>query len=197
MGGLDPRADAQRTVREALAESARVKLAVAEEQAVLVAEMAEVMVDALRHGGKLVFFGNGGSAADAQHLAAEFVGRFRRERRALAAISLGANSSIVTALGNDYGYEQVFAREVEALVTERDVVIGISTSGRSPNVLQAVELARAKGARCIGLTGEDGHQLAALCDLCLLVPSKVAARIQEVHIVVGHVLCELVDERLG
>ncbi len=183
-------------IKQALTESARLKLKVAEEQATLIAEMAREIIHSLSAGGKVVFFGNGGSAADAQHLAAELVGRFKRERQALPAIALTTNTSIVTALGNDYGYEYVFSRQVEALVTEKDVVLGSSTSGDSPSVLRAMEMARRRGAYCIGLTGENGQALAKQCDLCLIVPDTQAARIQETHIAVGHVLCGIVEDSL-
>jgi D-sedoheptulose 7-phosphate isomerase len=181
-------------IRAALEDSARVKLAVAEAQASLIAKMAAIMVERLRSGGKVVWLGNGGSAGDAQHLAAELVSRFQRERAAIPSMSLGTNNSVLTAIGNDYGYNRVFARQVEALVTERDVVVGISTSGRSPSVLLAMAAARLKGAHCLGLTGQNGQALADACDLCLMVPSEATARIQETHISVGHVLCELVED---
>ncbi|BBB91605.1 MAG TPA: D-sedoheptulose 7-phosphate isomerase [Methylomusa anaerophila] len=145
--------------------------------------------------GRTVFFcGNGGSAADSQHLAAEFVGRFQRERRALPAVALTTDTSILTAVANDYGYELVFARQVEALARPGDVVVGISTSGSSPNVVAAIERAKAAGAAAVGMTGETGGKLADLCDVCIKVPSNVTARIQEAHILVGHIICEMIDE---
>ena len=148
-------------------------------------------------GRKLLLFGNGGSAADAQHLAAELVGRFQRERRPLPAIALTTDTSALTAIANDYGYDQVFARQVRALGARGDVALAISTSGRSPSVLHAVEACRALGIETIGLTGGDGGTLAGLVDLCLRVSASThAARIQETHILIGHVLCELVDRRL-
>lgn len=148
---------------------------------------------ALANGNKVMFCGNGGSAADSQHLAAEFVGRFQKERAGLPAIALTVDTSILTAVGNDYGYDKVFVRQVEALARPGDVLVGISTSGNSGNVVQAVELAKAKGVFCVGMTAAGGGKLAELCDECLAVPAKVTARAQEMHILIGHILCELVD----
>ena len=182
-------------VSDALRASAEVKLALADLHASLIAQMAKTIVDALRAGGKVLFLGNGGSAADAQHLAAELIGRFRRERAAIPALALSTNSLILTAIANDYSYDQVFARQVEALVSDRDVVVGISTSGHSPSVLLALQAARQKGARCLGLTGRQGQPLAQLCDLCLLVPSDITAYVQEAHIAVGHALCGVIEDQ--
>ena len=151
------------------------------------------MIAALRGGSKLLAFGNGGSAADAQHLAAELAGRFERERPALPALALTANTSDLTAIGNDYGFEQVFARLVEAHGRPGDVAIAISTSGNSENVLRGVDAARARGLRSIGLTGKGGGKLAARVDVAVVVPSDVTARIQEAHATIVHVLCELVE----
>ena len=148
---------------------------------------------ALANGKKVLFCGNGGSAADSQHLAAEFVGRFQKERQGLPAIALTVDTSILTAVSNDYGFDKVFVRQVEALGNEGDVLVGISTSGTSPNVLAAVELAKAKGMYCVGMTAANGAKLAELCDECIAVPAKVTARAQEMHILIGHILCELVD----
>jgi len=150
----------------------------------------------LAAGGKLLIAGNGGSAADAQHIAAELTGRFVRERKPLPAIALHANTSALTAIGNDYGYEQVFARELSALASPGDVLLAISTSGNSKNILRAIEAARSKKLAVIGLTGESGGHLRAACDLCLCVPSKSTARIQEMHITIGHAICELLEEAL-
>ena len=183
-------------VRQSLAESIQIKKAVLDYQYDLIAEIANELLRVLKDGGKIILFGNGGSAADAQHLAAELVGRFQRERRALPAIALTTNVSILTAIGNDYGYDKVFVRQIDALVSEKDVVIGISTSGNSPNVLLAMQAAREKEACCIGFSGKKGHQLAELCHYCLLVPSENVARIQEVHITVGHILCAIVEDAL-
>lgn len=149
---------------------------------------------ALAAGKKVMFCGNGGSAADSQHLAAEFVGRFQKERKGLPAIALTVDTSILTAVGNDYGYDKVFVRQVEALAQPGDVLVGISTSGNSGNVVQAIELAKEKGVFCVGMTAAGGGKMATLCDECLAVPVKVTARAQEMHILLGHILCELVDE---
>ena len=154
------------------------------------------VAESFRAGGKLLLFGNGGSAADAQHIAAELTGRFRGERDALPAIALAANSSDVTALGNDYGFDRVFARLVSAYGRPGDVALAISTSGNSPNVLEAVREARSRGLRTIGLTGRRGGKLAPAVDVAIVVPSDDTQRIQEAHIAVGHVLCELVEEEL-
>ena len=154
---------------------------------------AKYVEKALAEGHKVLFCGNGGSAADSQHLAAEFVGRFQKERKGLPAIALTVDTSILTAVANDYGYDTVFARQVQALGEPGDVLVGISTSGNSKNVLLAVEEAKAKGITCIGLTAEGGGKMAAACDICLAVPAKVTARAQEMHILMGHILCELVD----
>ena len=158
-----------------------------------VERVATAIKAALANGKKVLFCGNGGSAADSQHLAAEFVGRFQKERQGLPAIALTVDTSILTAVGNDYGFDKVFVRQVEALGNEGDVLVGISTSGTSPNVLAAVELAKAKGMYCVGMTAANGAKLAELCDECIAVPAKVTARAQEMHILIGHILCELVD----
>jgi D-sedoheptulose 7-phosphate isomerase len=152
--------------------------------------------DSLSAGGKLLVCGNGGSAADAQHVAAEFVGRFRLERRALPAIALTTNTSIVTAVANDHGFDQVFARQVAALGRAGDVLLAISTSGESANVLKAAETARSGGLKVIALTGEGGGRLAAVCDVLLAVPSTDTARTQEAHLVIEHILCELAEASL-
>ncbi len=180
-------------IRDALAESARIKLQLIETDLDLIQEMARLMIGAIRAGGKVVFIGNGGSAADAQHLAAELIGRFCLERDAMPAIALTTNTSVLSAIGNDYGFDVVFRRQVEALVCAQDVLVALSTSGNSPNILEAVKAARRIGAHCIGLTGEGGGALAPLCNLCLAVPSTSSPRIQEAHITVGHVLCGLVE----
>jgi D-sedoheptulose 7-phosphate isomerase len=162
-----------------------------------VARAADIVIASLAAGGRLLLAGNGGSAADAQHIAAELTGRFVRERAALPAIALHANGSALTAVGNDYGYEMVFARELAAHARAGDVLIAISTSGNSPNILRAIEAARERRVAVIGLTGESGGRMRAACDVCLCVPSPVTARIQEMHITIGHTICELIDERLG
>ena len=155
--------------------------------------VAEVVKKALADGHKVLFCGNGGSAADSQHLAAEFVGRFQKERRGLPAIALTVDTSILTAVSNDYGYDKVIVRQVEALAQAGDVLFGITTSGNSANVVEAVELAKQKGVFCVGMTAAGGGKMAVMCDECIAVPAKVTARAQEMHILIGHILCELVD----
>jgi D-sedoheptulose 7-phosphate isomerase len=162
-----------------------------------VAALARQAAERIEAGGKVVFFGNGGSAADAQHLAAELTIRFRTNRRALPAIALTTDSSALTACGNDFGFDEVFARQVEALVRSDDMVFGISTSGTSPNVLRGLTAARAAGALTVGLTGKKGDRLGAHCDVVLAVPSIVTARIQEMHILLGHLFCSALEDELG
>ena len=159
----------------------------------LLEQIARQMTAALLDGKKVVWCGNGGSAADAQHLAAELVGRFLRERRALASIALSTNTSILTAIGNDYGYEHVFRRQVEALCSKGDVVVGISTSGNSPNVCLALEAARKQGCITVSFTGRDGGKAAQIAELALRAPSNETPRIQEAHILCGHILCDWVE----
>ncbi|HUR98718.1 MAG TPA: D-glycero-beta-D-manno-heptose 1-phosphate adenylyltransferase [Pyrinomonadaceae bacterium] len=160
-------------------------------------ECANIIVDTVKRGKKILICGNGGSAADAQHIAAEFVGRYETERRALPAIALTTDTSALTALANDYDFERIFSRQVDALAAEGDCLIGISTSGNSPNVIAAVMAARRKGCRIIGMTGAKGKKLAALCDAALMVPAERTARIQEAHITVAHIWCEIVDETIS
>ena len=155
-----------------------------------------LLVDTFRGGNKVLFAGNGGSAADAQHLAAELVGRFAVERPGLAAIALTTDSSVLTATGNDYSYEVVFSRQVEAIGKPGDVLVVLSTSGRSPNVLKALAAAKARGVVTVGLTGANRGEMEALCDHCIAVPSTSTPRIQEAHITVGHALCAAVEEAL-
>lgn len=162
----------------------------------ILAQIERIAVEvkkALAEGNKVLFCGNGGSAADSQHLAAEFVGRFQKERAGLPAIALTVDTSILTAVGNDYGYDKVFVRQVQALARPGDVLVGISTSGNSANVVEAVELAKSMGVFCAGMTAEGGGKMKLLCDECIAVPAKVTARAQEMHILIGHILCELVD----
>ena len=161
-----------------------------------VARAADLCASALRAGGKVMFCGNGGSAADAQHLAAELAGRFEMNRPALAGLALTTDTSALTAIANDFGYDRVFARQVEALGRPGDVLYAISTSGNSPNVLAAVEAARARGIRVVAATGASGGQLRAACDVLLNVPAVKAARIQEMHIAVGHMICGFVERAL-
>ena len=154
---------------------------------------AKLCIEGLNNGGKILLFGNGGSAADAQHIAAELVGRFKSERRALAAIALTTDTSILTAVSNDYGYDCVFVRQLEALANKDDVVIGISTSGTSSNVLEGLIAANKLGCKTIGMCGGDGGDMNDICNINLVVPSKDVPRIQEIHIVIGHTICELID----
>jgi D-sedoheptulose 7-phosphate isomerase len=189
----EPSAEALARVRAVFAEHARVLAATHDAAAAPITAAAALMADALRAGGKILAFGNGGSAADAQHLAAELAGRFDRERPALPALALTANSSDLTAIGNDYGFGLVFARLIEAHGRPGDVAIAISTSGNSENVLRAVEVARARGLRSIGLIGKGGGKLAARVDVAISVPSDVTARVQEAHATIAHLLCELVE----
>lgn len=156
-------------------------------------QLVERCIAALDAGGKILFFGNGGSAADAQHLAAELVVRYRVNRPALAAIALTTDSSILTACANDFSFDDIFTRQIQALMTDKDVAIGISTSGNSPNVLRALQAARDVGGVAAGFSGRDGGAMVGLCDPLLVVPSQVTARIQEMHILLGHALCDLVE----
>ena len=189
--------DPKIAIGELFRESGRVKEAFLAEQVDGLARAIDVVATALASDHKVLLFGNGGSAADAQHIAAELVGRFLGERKALPAIALTTDTSALTAIANDYGYEEVFARQVEALGRPGDVAIAISTSGKSPNVLRAVDTARASGMTTIGLTGGDGGALAGRVDVSLCVSaSALSFRIQETHILIGHVICELVDRRL-
>lgn len=162
-----------------------------------VSDAVDLIYSALDAGGQLLIAGNGGSAGDAQHIAAELTGRFLLERQALRALALHANTSALTAIGNDYGYEYVFARELSAHARPGDVLLAISTSGNSRNILRAIEAARRLRISVIGLTGESGGEMRGACDLCLCVPSKSTARIQEMHITIGHAMCELLEARLA
>jgi D-sedoheptulose 7-phosphate isomerase len=185
-------------VRAQFEDSLRTKRVFLDEYADAVARAGEMLIASLRAGGKVLLFGNGGSAADAQHIAAEFVGRFVRQRDGLPAVALTTDTSALTAIANDFGYDDVFARQVRALGRRGDIAIAISTSGKSPSVLRAVEACKATGIRTIGLTGGDGGQLASAVDVPLVVTaSTLSARIQETHITIGHVLCELADAALS
>jgi D-sedoheptulose 7-phosphate isomerase len=157
----------------------------------------ELIIDTFAKGGKVLLAGNGGSAADAQHIAAEFVGRYETERTALPAIALTTDTSALTALANDYDFERIFARQVDALASSGDCLIAISTSGTSANILSAVMAARAKGCRVVGMTGANGKKLAGLSDACILVPSERTSRIQEAHITIAHIWCEMVDRAIA
>ncbi len=164
--------------------------------AYVVPQIAAAMIRAFKAGNKVLWFGNGGSAADAQHLAAEFSGRFLRERKGYPSEALSTNTSAVTAIANDFGYENVFARQIEAFVKPGDVVVGITTSGGSPNVVNALALARGMGAVTVAFTGNGGGKVAEIADLALVGPSGYSAIVQEVHITMGHILCDLVEQAL-
>jgi D-sedoheptulose 7-phosphate isomerase len=166
------------------------------EMAPQIADLALLVADTLAAGGKLLVMGNGGSAADSQHFVAEIVGRFKMERRGLPAIALTTDTSILTAIGNDYGFDAIFSRQVEALANPGDTVIGLSTSGNSPNVLKALNLARERGCRTVGLLGKDGGSIKPACDLPLVIPSADTPRIQEAHITIIHIVCDLVEKKL-
>ena len=153
-------------------------------------------IETLKNDGKILILGNGGSAADAQHIAAELVGRYKTERRGLAAIALTTDTSILTAIGNDYGYEDIFSRQIEALANPEDVVIGLSTGGTSKNVIKGIKLAKNTGCNIIGFSGKDGGKMNSICDVNILVPSNDTPRIQEMHILIGHTLCHLIDNAL-
>ena len=159
-----------------------------------IALAAAIIKVALASGHKIMFCGNGGSAADSQHWAAEIVGRFQKERKGMPALALTVDSSILTAVANDYGYDRIFARQVEALGNEGDVLVAVSTSGNSANILAAVEEAKSKGVKTIGMTAAGGGKMAEVCDVCLVIPDKITARAQEVHGLIGHILCEIVEE---
>ncbi len=161
------------------------------------AAMLEACVTCINQGGKIMFMGNGGSAADAQHLATELTIRYAKNRKAIAAIALTTDTSAITAAGNDLGFDQIFARQIEALGKPGDIVIGISTSGQSPNILEALKTAKAQGLVTIGFSGKDGGKMQALCDTILIVPSDITARIQEMHITLGQMLCGALEQRLG
>ncbi len=180
-------------IRRQLEESARVKQAFSDVLVQRILLFAQKCASALRGGGKVVFFGNGGSAADALHLAAELVVKMRDDRRGLAALALTTNPSVLTAAGNDYGFEQIFARQIESLVSAQDVLVALSTSGESANIVRGIEAGRGRRAFLVALTGETGGALASKVDLLLNVPSRDPQRIQEAHITVGHIACSLIE----
>ena len=184
-------------IKRIFQESIEVKRSALEKNLGAMEEAARAVTTCLKSGGKILLFGNGGSAADSQHIAAEFIGRFQKERRALAAIALTTDTSALTALGNDYSFDIVFSRQIEALGRKGDVAVAISTSGNSKNVVEGIKAARAMGLATITLTGHDGGKLAPLSDIKIIVPSKVTARIQESHITISHAICELVEEEFS
>ena len=175
-------------------ESISVKEAVLRDLVPAIEKAAGMLADCVKRDGRVFFFGNGGSASDSQHLAAEFVGRYEKERRALGSVALTTDTSILTAVGNDYGFDRIFERQIDALGRKGDVAVALSTSGNSKNVLRAAERAKAKGLSVIALTGATGGELKRYADLCLCVPSNRTSRVQESHILIGHILCEIVDQ---
>ena len=195
---MTEKTDLSQRVIESIKESisAKERLLGSAETVAMIARVSEVLIESLRAGHKLLLFGNGGSAADAQHIAAEFVGRFAFDRPALPALALSVNTSVVTAIGNDYGFDQVFSRQIEALGHRGDVAIGISTSGNSPNVLQGLITARKLGLHTVAFTGGSGGKLMGAADHYICAPSKETPRIQECHILIGHVISQLVEQAI-
>lgn len=190
------REEAEILFREHLRMTAAAAVQTASESAAIVAAMAEALIAALRAGGKVMFCGNGGSAAQAQHLAAELVGRYLRERRSLPAIALTTDSSVLTAIANDYQFEEVFSRQIDALAAEGDVLVALSTSGASADVVRAAQTAQARKVTVLALTGQSGGELVKHADISLQVPSVNTPIIQEIHLAIGHVLCDLVERAL-
>jgi D-sedoheptulose 7-phosphate isomerase len=183
-------------IKDILLESIQVKEEILRNQIDAIAQIAQLMIDCLKKDGKVIVFGNGGSASDSQHIAAELVGRFKKDRSALAGIALTTNTSILTSLANDYGYDVVFSRQVEALGKKNDVVLGISTSGKAKNVALGIKQARKMGIKTVALSGGDGGDIVKLADVSLVVPSKITARIQEAHITIAHIICEMIEQEL-
>lgn len=183
-------------IKDILLESIQVKEEILRNQVDSILQIAVLMIDCLKKDGKVIVFGNGGSASDSQHIAAELVGRFKKDRSALAAIALTTNTSILTSLANDYGYDVVFERQVEALGKKNDVVLGISTSGKAKSVALGIKQAKKMGIKTVALSGGDGGDIVKLADVSLLVPSKVTARIQEAHITIAHIICEMIEQEL-
>ncbi len=183
-------------IKDIIKESIRIKEAVLSKLSKEIKTAAGMISIALKKGGKVILFGNGGSAADSQHIAAEFVGRFKLERQGLASIALTTNTSIITSIANDYGYEEIFSRQVEAIGSDNDIAIGISTSGNARNVIAGLLEAKKMGLKTIALTGSGGGEMATIADLALTVPSDNTARVQEAHIVIGHIICELAEQNL-
>ena len=184
----------QSTIKNEFNEHIKASKKTIESSSKLIEIAANICIDSLKKGNKILIFGNGGSAADAQHIAAEIVGRYKVERKGLPAIALTTDTSVITAISNDYGYLHVFDRQVEALANEGDVLIGISTGGSSTNVISALKLAKELGCRAIGLSGKDGGKFNALCDVNLIAISEATPRIQEMHILIGHTICHLIDQ---
>ena len=183
-------------ITELFADSIRVKEQFVSQYASLIREVSDLIVSSFRNGNKLLLMGNGGSSSDASHIAGEFVNRFLKDRPPLPAIALNTDMAVITSIGNDYGFNLIFSRQVETLAKEGDIVIAISTSGNSPNVIAAVETARKMGNTTIGLTGGSGGKLVSLVDYAFIVPSEATPRIQEAHITLGHVICQVVEDAL-
>jgi len=183
-------------IKDILLESIQVKEEILRSKIGQILEIANLIIEALKKNGKVIIFGNGGSASDSQHIAAELVGRFKKDRTALAAIALTTNTSVLTSLANDYGYDIVFSKQIEALGGKNDIVIGISTSGKAKNVICGIKQAKKMDIKTVVLTGGDGGELEKLADVSLVVPSTVTARIQEAHITIGHIICELIEGAL-
>jgi len=183
-------------VKDIIKESIKVKEAVLSNLSKEIKTVSSMIATSLKKGGKLIIFGNGGSAADAQHIAAELVGRFKLERQGLAAVALTTNTSVITSIANDYGYEEVFSRQIESIASDNDIVVGISTSGNARNVITGLLEAKKLSLKTVALTGSGGGEMAAISNVALVVPSANTARIQEAHIVIGHIICELVEETL-
>jgi D-sedoheptulose 7-phosphate isomerase len=183
-------------IKDILLESIQVKEEILRNQIESINQIAELMIDCLKKDGKVIVFGNGGSASDSQHIAAELVGRFKKDRSALAGIALTTNTSILTSIANDYGYEFVFSRQVEALGKKNDVVLGISTSGKAKNVALGIKQAKKMGIKTVIFSGGDGGDIVKLADVSLVVPSKITARIQEAHITIAHIICEMIEQQL-
>ena len=189
--------DARNSIKASLLETARLLAELPPAQIEAIEHAAALMTESVRQGHKIIWFGNGGSATQGQHMAAEFVGRFRKERRPLPSISLTENMASITAIGNDYAFDQIFSRQLEGLAQPGDIAVGLSTSGNSRNVLEGLRKAQALHLKTLGLSGGAGGQMASLCTLCICVPSTVTARIQEVHLAIGHILCGLVEDGLA
>jgi D-sedoheptulose 7-phosphate isomerase len=184
------------TIIKIFEESAQLKVKFARDNVDKIIEVVQLIAQAFREGKKVILFGNGGSATDASHIAAEFVNRFLMERPPLPAIALNTDTAVLTSIGNDYDFSQVFSKQLSALGHEGDVVIGISTSGNSPNVVKALDVAKRNGMKTIVLTGGGGGKMASLADYAFVIPSRVTARVQETHITLGHTICQMVDEAL-
>ena len=191
------RRSVRETIQVSLRETAQLHAQLPEEQVTRIAKAADLMAKAIAGRRKVIWFGNGGSATQSQHMAGEFVGRFQRERRSLPSISLTENMASVTAIANDYAFDQIFSRQLEGLAQPGDVAVGLSTSGKSRNVLEGLRKARELGLITIGLTGGSGGPMVQGCDICIGVPSTITARIQEVHLTIGHILCGLVEDALA